>query len=478
MEELTRTWNSLTLSDCECSNFRIKEEQAKTEFVLAAKFLTKRALNIDAIAKTFTPLWRSRNGFKIKKESDHVVLFSFDDKNEMEKIMAAEPWSFDKRLMVLQRYEKDKNVGDMEFNKMTFWVQVHDLPIRFRTRKIAEQLCEAIGKVNVGTEEAETEGDNFIRVRVTLDITQPLSRGRVVSLDSGKELWVHFRYERLPSLCFWCGCLTHEDRDCELWIASEGSLLPESKQYGPWLKAAPFVASRKYVIKVPGIFNSKTRSSEGKHEAATEKHKGAAAAPVVVVRSGKQVPDIIRLEKESTTPENIRPEMESFEVPNEGNIEPVFQEIYIHDSRHSTEEKVMEDVITQQTGAAVKKESGKSFEEALGEIDKEIKKYDSKSSRFASSRVCTGKENHMGQHRDIEASVPCTPILSANLSLPPRPPLAEIPSALAERPQHLVIHGHAEGTWKRINRIGVEADAAMGEVVGGKKKLRQCNKPK
>ena len=100
MEELTKTWNNLTLSECEGSNFHITEEQAKTEFILAAKFLTKRALNIDAIAKTFTPIWRSRNGFKIKKESDHVVLFTFDEKSEIDKVMAAEPWSFDKRLMV------------------------------------------------------------------------------------------------------------------------------------------------------------------------------------------------------------------------------------------------------------------------------------------------------------------------------------------------------------------------------------------
>jgi len=54
MEELTKTWNNLTLSECEGSNFHITEEQAKTEFILVAKFLTKRALNIDAIAKTFT----------------------------------------------------------------------------------------------------------------------------------------------------------------------------------------------------------------------------------------------------------------------------------------------------------------------------------------------------------------------------------------------------------------------------------------
>ena len=150
--------------------------------------MTKGALNIDAIGKTFTPLWRSKNGFKIKKENDHVVLFSFDDKSEMEKVIAVEPWSFNKRLMVLQQYNKEMDVGDMEFSKVTFWVQVHDLPIRFRTKKIAEQLCEAIGEVNTGVDEAEAEGDNYMRVRVNIDISQPLSRGRVVSLDSGKKL--------------------------------------------------------------------------------------------------------------------------------------------------------------------------------------------------------------------------------------------------------------------------------------------------
>uniref|UniRef100_A0A7N2MT91 DUF4283 domain-containing protein n=1 Tax=Quercus lobata TaxID=97700 RepID=A0A7N2MT91_QUELO len=329
MEELTKTWNSLTLSDCEGSNFRIKEEQVKTKYILVAKLLTKRALNIDAIVKTFTPLWRSRNGFKIKKESDHVVLFSFDDKNEMEKVMAAEPWSFDKRLMVLQRYGKEKDVGDMEFNKMTFWVQVHDLSIRFRTKKIAEQLCEAIGK---------------------------------------------------------------------------------SQQYGPWLKAAPFVSSRKYVVKVPGIFTSKTRSGDGKHEAATEKPRGAKAAPVVVVQSGKQTPAIIRLEKESITPEIIRLEKESFGVPNEGNIEPVFQEVYKHESRQSTEERIMEDVIEQQAGLAVEKESEKSFEEVMGEIDKEISNSDHRST----APIIITAPIHNSDHRSTAPIVITAPIHSSD----------------------------------------------------------------
>ena len=49
-----------------------------------------------------------------------MVLFTFDNKSEIDKVMAAEPWSFNKRLMVLQRYEKEIDLGDMVFSKATF----------------------------------------------------------------------------------------------------------------------------------------------------------------------------------------------------------------------------------------------------------------------------------------------------------------------------------------------------------------------
>ena len=147
----------------------------------------------------------------------------------MEKIVVAEPWSFDKHLMVLQSYDTETDLTEMEFKWATFWVQIHDIPIRFRSRRVAEKICEAIGKVNAMSDENESEGDGFIRIRVTVDVSKPLCRGRVISPDNGKELWVSFRYERLPNICYQCGCLTHDDRDYEQWVESEGSFATESQ---------------------------------------------------------------------------------------------------------------------------------------------------------------------------------------------------------------------------------------------------------
>ena len=81
MDDLTSTWNRLTLSEKEGPGCCLDEELSSPEFNIVTKFLIKRALNIDAIAKTFSPLWHSKNGFKVCHLGDHKVLFVFDKKN-------------------------------------------------------------------------------------------------------------------------------------------------------------------------------------------------------------------------------------------------------------------------------------------------------------------------------------------------------------------------------------------------------------
>ena len=36
--------------------------------------------------------------------------------------------------------------------------------------------------------------------------------------------WVSFQYERLPIFCYWCVVLNHDERDCKLWLNSNGPL--------------------------------------------------------------------------------------------------------------------------------------------------------------------------------------------------------------------------------------------------------------
>ena len=54
----------------------------------------------------------------------------------------------------------------------------------------------------------------FIRVRVELPLDKPLRRGGVVANPEGDKVCIGFKYERLVGLCYQCGQISHEVRDC------------------------------------------------------------------------------------------------------------------------------------------------------------------------------------------------------------------------------------------------------------------------
>ena len=71
---------------------------------------------------------------------------------------------------------------------------------------------------------------SFLRGRVSVDISLPLCRGCLISLEYWEQVWIMFKYERLPNICYWYGCLDHDNKDCDVWIENEGTLSEEDQQ--------------------------------------------------------------------------------------------------------------------------------------------------------------------------------------------------------------------------------------------------------
>ena len=62
---------------------------------------------------------------------NRTILFILDNEEEVEKIMEGEPWSFDKHLVMIKRYDYSIPVQDLVFEHVSLWVQVHDIPIKY-----------------------------------------------------------------------------------------------------------------------------------------------------------------------------------------------------------------------------------------------------------------------------------------------------------------------------------------------------------
>ena len=101
MEELKLRWKKLSLSEAEGKKHDLSKEKKTAKYVLAAKFFTRRSINVEAMARTFRPLWRTKRNFEVSMAGDNVVLIAFEWEVDVEKVIEGEPWVFDRHLVVL-----------------------------------------------------------------------------------------------------------------------------------------------------------------------------------------------------------------------------------------------------------------------------------------------------------------------------------------------------------------------------------------
>ena len=105
-----------------------------------------------------------------------------------------------------------------------------------------------------------------MRIRVRVDTTLPLCRGRIFTLENGSKGWASFKYEHLPNVCYWCGWLDHFDRDCDCWIQSSGTLTKKDQEYGSWLCASPLPAFNNSLVVVSGYYEARKKEIDTRRD--------------------------------------------------------------------------------------------------------------------------------------------------------------------------------------------------------------------
>lgn len=96
MEDIVNRWKKLSLSNTKGMNVDLSKERKPIESVLEAKFLTRRSVNIEVVARIFRPIWCTRRNFEVTSVGDNLVLIAFELEVDVEKVLHWEPWMFDR----------------------------------------------------------------------------------------------------------------------------------------------------------------------------------------------------------------------------------------------------------------------------------------------------------------------------------------------------------------------------------------------
>ena len=120
MDNFARRWQKLSLSVEEGNKVDLIAKKKAGEHVLAAKFLTHRNVNLKAMACTFRPRWRTRGNFEVNDAGNNKVLFDFEFEVDAVKVLMGEPWTFDRQLVVLERYDGSTPILNLQFKSTSF----------------------------------------------------------------------------------------------------------------------------------------------------------------------------------------------------------------------------------------------------------------------------------------------------------------------------------------------------------------------
>ena len=233
MASIEDLWSCFPLTKEEENEADVPRKKEVSIVRLATKFFTKRVVNIEAVSRTFKPLWKLIREMKIRDIGGNILLFEFDDALDLERVLELEPWTYDKSLVVFRRAVDVDSAPLLPFDSVTFWVQLHNVPDQCLTQATGEAVGNIIGTlVQVADLANDGEGGEFLRIRTVIDINKPLPRCCKLWSEGEHVGWALLKFERLPNFCYCCGKVTHGESDCDVWLQGKGSLKKEDQQYG------------------------------------------------------------------------------------------------------------------------------------------------------------------------------------------------------------------------------------------------------
>ena len=215
MDDILNKCAGLQLSEREGAEIVIGAPVIESNKVLIGKFFTKRQVNLELVARVLRSVWKRNQNFEVSDLRDNKALFLFQNEDDANKVLLLGPCSFDKYLIALHKLKTREVVSKIRFDKMVIWIQIHGIPTMYQTKEVGYSIEATIGSVeSVDVNEKGFCLGNFMRIRVTINISNPLCKGRKVRLGGLSQIWVDFKYERMPIFCYLCGMVTHAKNNC------------------------------------------------------------------------------------------------------------------------------------------------------------------------------------------------------------------------------------------------------------------------
>ncbi|KAL2540680.1 Uncharacterized protein Adt_01658 [Abeliophyllum distichum] len=202
---------------------------------LIGKIMLHKPLDKNLVESIAKKEWRCKNDFSVACITRNVFMFSFKSIEDLKNVLGNSPWTIRGGLLIISVWCSGKVPREFSFSYSVFWVQVHGLPINYLTRENMTKIGEYLG-IFVCADRSVFDGKicwrKFLRLRVILDVRNPILTGFWLRRPGLKDIWIDFKYENLGQFCYVCGRIGYHYLSCKF---SAGN-----SKFGPWLRTVPW----------------------------------------------------------------------------------------------------------------------------------------------------------------------------------------------------------------------------------------------
>lgn len=244
--DLINSMNNTTLDDEEEAGLALEEEVFQNteqvfsgfnaDLCVVARFISEGNIDFQAMQQRLAALWKPGMGVYIKDLDVNLYLFQFYHEVDVKRVLDGSPWSFNRRALIMSRLKEGENPLCVQLNNLDLRVQVYNLRAGFMSERILNEVGNYTGKfVASASSNFVRVWRDYLRVRVTIDVSKPLKR-RIKILNAGNEwFWISFKYENVLAFCFIYGVLGHTEKFCSsLFVTPEKEIV---RPYGDFMRA-------------------------------------------------------------------------------------------------------------------------------------------------------------------------------------------------------------------------------------------------
>jgi hypothetical protein len=241
MERVEDLLKGLCLSEAEKKGLRIGRPGEKVagsgEARALGKVLSEKPAYAEGIAASLGKVWCPLKGTLCKQMRENVFMFTFLQPSGRRRAVEDGPWKVGNSLLVVEDFIPEKSLDEYAYASFPIWIRVFKLPLGRMNQDTAEAIGNEVGEfVEAEVGEDGTAVGEFLRIKVRLQVAEPLRRGILVQVDGGEKVrWRNFEYEFLPEFCFTSGIVGHEDKCCNI-VQMDDRGTAETKERTRWPK--------------------------------------------------------------------------------------------------------------------------------------------------------------------------------------------------------------------------------------------------